>query len=91
MAKSLMITFDEKDESVLMSFFKKLKIKTMSAQKQAIQARIQHAIQSGQWDTFDEEEKEDFVFGAMIMETDMNKTVDTKNFKQELKAQINAL
>lgn len=91
MAKSLVITFDEKDESALLSFFKKLKIKTMNTQKQAIQARIQQAIQSGQWDTFDEEEKEDFVFGAMIMETDMTKTVDTENFKNELKPQINAL
>lgn len=63
----------------------------MNTQKKAIQARIQQVIQSGQWDTFDEEEKEDFVFGAMIMETDTTKTVDTENFKQELKAQINAL
>ena len=88
MTKSLIITFDEKDESILMSFFKKLKIKTLNAQKQAIQVRIQQALQSGLWDSFDEEEKEDFVFGAMIMETNMTQTVDTENFKQELLAQI---
>ena len=89
MTKSLIITFDEKDESILMSFFKKLKIKTLNAQKQAIQVRIQQALQSGLWDSFDEEEKEDFVFGAMIMETNMAHTVDTENFKRELLAQIN--
>ena len=72
-----------------MSFFKKLKIKTLNAQKQAIQVRIQQALQSGLWDSFDEEEKEDFVFGAMIMETNMAHTVDTENFKRELLAQIN--
>ena len=88
MTKSLIITYDEKDESTLMSFFKKLKIKTLNAQKQAIQVRIQQALQSGLWDSFDEEEKEDFVFGAMIMETNMTQTVDTENFKQELLAQI---
>ena len=89
MTKSLIITFDEKDESILMSFFKKLKIKTLNAQKQAIQVRIQQALQSGLWDSFDEEEKEDFVFGAMIMETNMTHTVDTENFKRKLLAQIN--
>ena len=89
MTKSLIITFDEKDESILMSFFKKLKIKTLNAQKQAIQVRIQQALQSGLWDSLDEEEKEDFVFGAMIMETNMAHTVDTENFKRELLAQIN--
>ena len=89
MTKSLIITFDEKDESILMSFFKKLKIKTLNAQKQAIQVRIQQALQSGLWDSFDDEEKEDFVFGAMIMETNMAHTVDTENFKRELLAQIN--
>ena len=89
MTKSLIITFDEKDESVLMSFFKKLKIKTLNAQKQAIQVRIQQALQSGLWDSFDEEEKEDFVFGAMIMETNMAHTVDTEDFKRELLSQIN--
>ena len=89
MTKSLIITFDEKDESILMSFFKKLKIKTLNAQKQAIQGRIQQALQSGLWDSLDEEEKEDFVFGAMIMETNMAHTVDTENFKRELLAQIN--
>ena len=89
MAKSLIITYDEKDESILMSFLKKLKIKTMNTQKQAIQVRIQQAIQSGLWDSFDAEEKEDFVFGAMIMETNRAHTVDTENFKRELRAQIN--
>ena len=89
MTKSLIITFDEKDESILMSFFKKLKIKTLNAQKQAIQVRIQQALQSGLWDSLDEEEKEDFVFGAMIMETNREHTVDTENFKRELLAQIN--
>ena len=77
MAKSLIITYDEKDESILMSFLKKLKISTMNAQKQA--------IQSGLWDYLDAEEKEDFVFGAMIMETNRAHTVDTENFKRELK------
>ena len=88
MTKSLIITYDEKDEPTLMSFFKKLKIKTLNAQKQAIQVRIQQALQSGLWDSFDEEEKEDFVFGAMIMETNMTQNVDTESFKQELLAQI---
>ncbi len=90
MTKSITITFDEKDESVLMSFFDKMKIKTVNTQKQAIQVRIQQAMQAGLWDNFDAEEKEDFVFGAMIMETNMTNTVDTENFKQELRLQINA-
>ena len=90
MTKSITITFDEKDESVLMSFFDKMKIKTVNTHKQAIQIRIQQAMQAGLWDTFDAEEKEDFVFGAMIMETNMTNTVDTENFKQELRLQINA-
>ena len=88
MTKSLIVTFDEKDESILMSFLKKLKVKTMNAEKQAIQVRIQQAMQSGLWDSFDEEEKEDFVFGAMIMETDRTQTVDTESFKKELLSQI---
>ena len=88
MTKSLIITFDEKDESSLMSFFKKFKIKTFNAQKQAIQVRIQQALQSGLWDSFDEEEKEDFVFGAMIMETNKENTIDAETFKRELRAQI---
>ena len=75
MTKSLIITFDEKDESSLMSFLKNFKIKTFNAQKQAIQARIQQGLQSGLWDSFDEEEKEDFVFGAMIMETNKEHTL----------------
>ena len=81
MTKSITITFDEKDESLLMSFFDKMKIKTVNTQKQAIQIRIQQAMQAGLWDTFDAEEKEDFVFGAMIMETNMTNTVDIENFK----------
>ncbi len=91
MTKSLIITFDEKDESVLLTFLKKLKIKSLNTQKQAIQVRIQQAIQSGLWDSFDEEEKEDFVFGAMIMETNREHIVDTENFKQELRSQIYSL
>ncbi len=91
MTKSLIITFDEKDESVLMTFLKKLKIKTVNTQKKAIQVRIQQAMQSGLWDSFDEEEKEDYVFGAMIMETNREHTVDTENFKRELRAQINSI
>ena len=91
MTKSLIITFDEKNEMALLSFLKKYKIETIDMQKQAIQVRIQQAIQSGLWDTFDTEEKEDFVFGAMIMETNMTQTIDTDTFKQELKSQINAL
>ena len=90
MTKSITITFDEKDESLLMSFFDKMKIKTVNTQKQAIQIRIQQAMQAGLWDNFDAEEKENFVFGAMIMETDLTNTVDTENFKQELRLQINA-
>lgn len=84
MTKSLVITFDEKDESSLMSFFTKFRITTFNAPKEAIQARIQQALQSGLWDSFDEEEKEDYVFGAMIMETDKKHTIDTNSFKQEL-------
>ena len=91
MTKSLIITFDENNETLLMSFLKKHKIETISTQKQAIQMRIQQALQSGLWDSFDAEEKEDFVFGAMIMETNMSQTVDNENFKQELRAQIDAL
>ena len=53
MTKSLIITIDEKNEMALMSFLKKHKIATIDKQKQAIQVRIQQAIQSGLWDTFD--------------------------------------
>lgn len=56
-----------------------------------IQVRIQQAIQSGLWDSFVGEEKEDFVSGAMIMETNRKHIVETENFKQELRSQINSL
>ncbi len=86
MTKSLIITFNEKNELLLMSFFKKHKIETIDMQKQAIQARIQQALQSGLWESLNTVEKENFVFGAMIMETNMSHTIDTESFKRELRA-----
>lgn len=91
MSKSLVITFDEKDENLLMAFFNRLKIKALSVEngkEVRIQKRIQEAVQTGYWQTLNEDEQEEFVFGCMLEEVDTSKTVDTGDFLRKLKSNL---
>jgi hypothetical protein len=91
MTKSVVISFNESDENLLMAFFKRLNIKihALDAQKEArIHARINDAVQNGYWNTLNKSQREEFVFGCMLEEVDTSKTVDTNLFIEKLQSRL---
>lgn len=94
MTKSLVITYEEQDESLLMAFFNRLKIKTqtsVSDKDVSIQKKVQEAVKSGYWESLNEEERESFIFGCMLDDVDTTKTVDTDIFVKKLQNRLHKI
>lgn len=94
MTKSLVITFEEQDESLLMAFFNRLKIKIQTSINDRdlnIQKKVQEAVKSGYWESLNDEERESFVFGCMLDEVDTSKTVDTDLFVKKLQNRLHKI
>ena len=63
MTKSITISYEEADESLLLALFKKLKVKTLTpptSEIEVVRRRLHDKyVVNGTWTTMDEEERED--------------------------------
>jgi hypothetical protein len=56
----------------------------------AIHAKIKLALETGLWLVLDEEEREDFVLGAILEQADTSKIIDADTMKNKIKQRLNA-
>ena len=85
MTKEMTITYQDSDEDFLISLFKKLKI-AVKPKDTKVQVFIADAIERGEWGLMVEEEKEEYVLGAMIVSGDRTVSTSTEDYLTELKA-----
>ena len=99
MTRTMLIRFDEKDESFLLAFFNKMKVYAQlmpsinenDAEKQWIKTQLQEKyVKLGKWDNMTDDARQDAVLGemmaysTMIGDTYLNKE-ETKTFLEQLK------
>jgi hypothetical protein len=57
--------------------------------EQAIHAMVKKAVEEGLWATLNDEERQDFVMGAIIQQADTTKIIDSTTMKNKLKQRLN--
>jgi hypothetical protein len=57
--------------------------------EQAIHAKVKVALEEGLWATLNDEERQDFVMGAIIQQADTTKIIDSTTMKNKLKQRLN--
>ncbi len=100
MTKSILISYNEADESFLMALFKKLKVKTLSAPKSEIEIVRQRLhdkyIVNNKWATMSEEEREDAAHAETMLYAQeqpnyhVYTAAETKAFRAKLRQKLTA-
>jgi hypothetical protein len=57
--------------------------------EQAIHAKMKVAVEEGLWATLNDDERQDFVMGAIIQQADKTKIIDSTTMKNKLKQRLN--
>jgi hypothetical protein len=57
--------------------------------EQAIHAKVKVAVEEGLWATLNDDERQDFVMGAIIQQADTTKIIDSTTMKNKLKQRLN--
>ncbi len=99
MKKRIIITYDEADENFLMTFFKKLKVKTKAldpkTQVEIVKKRLHDKyVLTGEWTTMTEEERENaahaetMIFNQEQPEHHVYSAEDTKSYRQKMRKKL---
>ena len=98
MAKSILISYNEADESFLMALFKKLKVKTLSAPKSEIEIVRQRLhnkyVVNNKWATMNDEEREDAAHAETMLyaqeqpDHHVYTVAETKAFRAKLRQKL---
>jgi hypothetical protein len=57
--------------------------------EQAINANVKVAVEEGLWATLNDDERQDFVMGAIVQQADTSKIIDSTTMKNKLKQRLN--
>jgi hypothetical protein len=57
--------------------------------EQAIHAKVKVAVEEGLWATLNDDERQDFVMGAIVQQADTTKIIDSTTMKNKLKQRLN--
>jgi hypothetical protein len=57
--------------------------------EKAIRAKVKVAVEEGLWATLNDDERQDFVMGAIIQQADTTKIIDSTTMKNKLKQRLN--
>ena len=99
MTKSIIITYDEADESFLMAFFKKIKVRTETigpeSEIKVVRQRLHDKfVTTGLWANMNDEEREDAAHAETMMFAEEQPdyhvyTADeSKNYRSELRKKL---
>ena len=99
MTKSIIITYNESDESLLMAFFKKIKVKTETLQPKSeietIRKRLYNKyVVTGLWVNMNDEEREDAALAETMIyaqeqpDYHVYSEAESKNYRAKLRKKL---